>query len=158
MSREKSAFIWKVTLEKSRIEAEKLSKEISSLKQKQNQYSQNKNYSRYSEPVKWELSGYYFQPSFADEPIGYYGNDVAAATVKAACGGTFSYSLWPWFAVGAGYENVANTSRTHSGNGHYTYKGWMFRMKLTLNPSNTFRIYLPISVGRYKYKLQYDLL
>lgn len=105
---------------------------------------------------KWELSGYYFQPSFADEPIGYYGNDVEAATVKAAYGGTLSYSLWPWLAIGAGYENVGKTKDYCWREAFYTYKGWMVRMKLTLNPSNTFRIYLPVSVGRYEYKLQYE--
>lgn len=105
---------------------------------------------------KWELSGYFSQPYFADESIGYYGNNVKAAAVKATYGGTFSYSLWPWLAIGAGYENVAKTSDSHWGNAHYTYKGWMFRMKLTLNPSNTFRIYLPVSVGQYKYKRKYE--
>ena len=105
---------------------------------------------------KWELSGYFSQPSFADEPIGYYGNYVKTASVKAAYGGTLSYSLWPWLAIGVGYENVGKTKDYCWREAFYTYKGWMFRMKFTLNPSNTFRIYLPVSVGRYEYKLQYE--
>ena len=105
---------------------------------------------------KWELSGYFSLPSFADEAIGYYGNDVEAASVKAAYGGTLSYSLRPWLAIGAGYEAVGKKDDDYWNKALYSYKGWMFRMKLTLNPSNTFRIYLPVSVGQYKYKRKYE--
>ena len=105
---------------------------------------------------KWELSGYFSQPSFADETIGYYGNDIEAAAVKATYGGTLSYSLWPWLALGAGYEKIGKTSDYCWQEACYKYKGWMFRMKFTLNPSNTFRIYLPVSAGQYKYRREFE--
>ena len=104
---------------------------------------------------KWELSGYFSQPSFADEAIGYYGKDVEAGSVKAAYGGTLSYSLRPWLAIGAGYEAVGKKDDDYWNKAVYSYKGWMFRMKLTLNPSHTFRIYLPVSAGQYKYKREH---